>query len=74
MRRRKDMVMAMVSFFLVTGIIGIGVLFGMVMCKIDVEEGSGETWPEDFDRQALPSAPIKPGNPAGPMRNKGLSL
>ena len=69
------MLMAMVSFCLVTGIIGIGVLFGLVLCRIDAEEDSGETWPEDFDVPALlPLTQIKPGDPAGPMRNKGLSL
>jgi hypothetical protein len=69
------MLMAMVSFCLVTGIIGIGVLFGLVLCKIDVEEDSGETWAEDLDGQAL-FHPVQkpPRGPAGPMRNSGSGL
>jgi hypothetical protein len=56
MRRRKDMITTVVSFFLVTGMIGIGVLFARVLCKIDMEKG--ETWPEDFDGRAL-FAPVQ---------------
>jgi len=47
------MVMAVVSILLVTGMIGIGVLFGRIMCKIDAEKDSGESWLKNFDGQAL---------------------